>query len=565
MRSSEEIMRRNTDLSRRTFLRLACGFLGTLVLLNCTKVRDILRIKGAQAGEESTASLPLSWKIRKAFWNGFTMIKYRGATPTPILVPVHREREVKLIPFKSYFPSIPITKVLVADHVPEDEAQPLKRLVIDLQLWLLSKYPTTQEGLPEVSQDPAQRLKAAYSGYRATLFPPPRLPSSFKIKNSAAMLGRLAVEGPFAGYLEKDEYGFHWDLSYLNDPQFTLHDGLERIGTRVEFSLDETSKSLHASAIETFRGRYKPNDRGWAHACKLALCGLSNDIAIVRHFNWVHLVNGSIVAVVTRNHLGANHPIRRLLWPHTYGTQYSNDMVTEVQMASSGDFAKVFSFTSEGLNALFETTYSKYRIETSHPALDAVQRGISNVGFETPSQDNCEELFEICLNHAHRYLGVYYPEDLALRSDAEVSRWLMELEMLIPNGVAVIGKGKSLKERVAELCASIIYLGSVQHETLGSSLWNYQLWTHIMPCRVYSDGRRESVDVYQQLLNSNFILQTSRTQIMEDFSYLAVDEKGKHLWKQFRAELGNLNQEMRRLPDQEWKIYPDILEANINT
>ena len=181
-----------------------------------------------------------------------------------------------------------------------------------------------------------------------------------------------------------------------------------------------------------------------------------------------------------------------------------------------------------------------------------------------PSQNNLETLFDTFLRHTSRYVESYYPEDQTIQSDAEVSGWLAEMHTLIPNGIGAIAKGKPIRQKVAELCASIIYLGSVQHEMLGSNLWNYQPWTHVIPFRVYSSGEREPVDVYQRLLNSNFILQTSRIPIMQDFTYLAVDEKGKELFKQFRAELEDLNQEMHQQRYVEWKIYPDILEANIN-
>ena len=35
------------------------------------------------------------------------------------------------------------------------------------------------------------------------------------------------------------------------------------------------------------------------------------------------------------------------------------------------------------------------------------------------------------------------------------------------------------------MLAGQLYLVTVQHEILGSFMWNYQLWTHRQPARIY--------------------------------------------------------------------------------
>lgn len=508
--------------------------------------------------------LPLSWKLRKALWNGFLGLKYKGAKPAYIPIPVQQDRKIKPIPIGDYYDSLKIDNVLVADHVPDDEAQPIKRLAVSFQIWLSNHYPQMQAGLPPVASDPQAKLNEAYSGKRSKLFPPPEIPETLKMKDSATMLGRLAVEGPFAGYLKKDGSGFTWDLTYLNNPEFELLGGTEKVGTLVEFQLDTDTRSLRAKAIQTATGKFVPDDDGWSDAVRLALCGLTNDISIVRHFNWVHLIGGSFFAIATRNQLGANHPLRRLLWPHVFRTQYSNDMITQLQLGPAGDFANMMTFSARGVSALLAASHGNFTIETAHPVLDAARRGIAGSGLDTPSQDNQQALFDIFLRHTQRYIDAYYPDDSTLEADVDVIGWLEETDRLLPNGTSAIVNGKPPKQAVAELCASLIYLGTVKHEVLGTNLWNYQLWTHIIPCRVYKDGQREPVDVYQRLLNANLNLNIYRAQLMRDFAYLAVDGTGRELFKTFHQELRELNDEMRDTPHALWKIYPDMLEANMN-
>jgi len=471
-------------------------------------------------------------------------------------------RPVKL---DSVYTSIPIDNIRVADHVPQDEASRLKRLAVSAQVKLTRWYPPMQKGLRPIHAEPERALADAYSKRRTRIYRAPRMPESLELDDPSVMLGTLAVEGPFSAYVEKAEKNrFQWDLRHLNDPNYTLHDGLESIGVRVMFDVDRESKSLRATEIRTADSTFKPNDTGWSRAARLALCAVSTDTTLVRHFNWLHLVACSAFAIATRNQLPHGHPLRRLLWPHMFRTQYSNDMIVEVLLSVGGDLENIFSFTAAGLASLYAGTCSRYHIITANPQRDAARRGIRNAGFSTPSQDNLEALFDVMLKHATRYVEAYYKNDKAVQGDVDVRFWLGEMDELFPNGIGTILGGKPTRNSLAEFCATLIHLVTVHHETLGTNLWDYQLWTHVIPCRVYDDEQRVPVDVYQRLVNANFNLNIHRAKLMRDFTYLAVDQNGKKLFQQFRNELEELNRRMRQVPEVPWQIYPDVLEANVN-
>ena len=166
--------------------------------------------------------------------------------------------------------------------------------------------------------------------------------------------------------------------------------------------------------------------------------------------------------------------------------------------------------------------------------------------------------------HALRYLKAYYPTDAALAGDRAVAAWTAELDRLVPNGVrAILGDTITL-ESTARLVAALIYLASVEHEILGTGLWNYQLWTHVQPVRVYRDGRREPLDVYQRLVNANFNLNVTRAPLLQDFGYLALDAAGAQAFGEFKQALEQLQGRIEAAPRAAWTIAPKILEANIN-
>lgn len=504
------------------------------------------------------------WALKRAFWNKLATTKFAANKPARIPVPRDDGRKLKAVSLASQFPGIPVRNVLVADHVPADEANRLNYYFYEFQVAMYTLLPATEEGLPPIDPDPHRALAEAYTPTHRKLFPAPVLPAEYE---GEVDLGLVAVRSPYACYLERaPEGGFRWDLSQLD--RYEHHRGLRSLGARVSFRVDEPGRRLEAVRIDCELGSCAPGDPDWPLAGKLALCAATTHLSLARHFNWVHLAAGGPFAIATRNQLPARHPLRRLLWPHMYGTQYSNQLVTKGQMAKGGDFETIFSLTHRGMCDLFEDSYGQYDITVLDPARDAERRGVLDAGFDTPVLANRAQLFDVMHAHARRYLSAYYDSDEQLRADEHFGAWLDELGALVPNGVrGQLGYEITL-EGAARLIAALIHLASVEHEALGTGLWNYQMWTHVQPVRVYRNGQREPVDVFQRLVNANFNLNVRRARLMHDFGYLALDRRGADCFRLFRHDLEQLQRRMEQEqgdePPAPWKIFPRILEANIN-
>ncbi len=247
-----------------------------------------------------------------------------------------------------------------------------------------------------------------------------------------------------------------------------------------------------------------------------------------------------------------------------FGTQYSNQLVTKGQMVQGGDFETIFSFTRNGMYKLFEDSYEQYDIKSLDPELDAELRGIKDAGFDTPALANRKAHFDVMYAHAVNYLQIYYTSDAELRADPTVAAWINALNEMVPNGIASLLGSSVTLDGLARLIAALIYMATVEHEILGTGLWNYQMWSHVQPVRVYKNGQREPIDVYQRLVNANFNLNVSRAQLLQDFSYLALDERGATAFRKFNSDLQELQTALAKEPFAYWKIYPKILEANIN-
>ena len=514
------------------------------------------------------------WFFRKWFW--IVLAWFKAFANKPLVIPMPMDGSsgadsgaplLVPVPLSQAIPGLPIDAVLAcnSDDIPPDERSGSKTGFYKFQVWLYSAYPPMQAGLPSIRPDPDRALSEAYTWLHRTQYGPPTLPAEYL---GSPDLGALAVRGPYACYTRRCADGlYEWDLQSLRD--FEHHEGLVQLGARVLFEVDVTQRVLRAVAIDCALGRCTPGDSSWELAKRLALCSATTHLSLVRHFNWVHLASGAHLAIATRNRLPAAHALMRLLWPYVYATQQSNDTVTRGQMLRGGDFETTFSFNFEGMCQLFDRSYGECNFAMNDPVADARARQVLEQGFDTPTEQNLAALFGVMLDHAREYLALYYPvaaqgrsiEDL--QSDTALKAWLDELNRLVPNGVGLRSDALSF-EGLARLVASVIYMASAQHELLGSFMWNYQLWTHRQPIRVYANGQPEPMDVYQRLVNANFNLNVRRRALIGDFGYLALDPQGSACLQRFSARLEELQQTMAREPWAVWKLYPRVLKVNIN-
>ncbi|MGO9033604.1 lipoxygenase family protein [Mycobacterium sp.] len=460
-------------------------------------------------------------------------------------------------------PYVEVHKVMVCPRaqVPRDERTPVPAKFYDFQVRLYSTALSPMlPGLPPISADPQVALKRAFNGLRRRLFHDPELPAEYL---GSPDLGSLAVRGPFACYTRRPRINapWEWDLRMLND--YEHHPGLVKIGSRVVFREDPVRHELQAYRIECALGKIEPTDPEWDQACKIALCAASTHLSLVRHFNWVHLAGGAQLAIATRNRLPTKHSLFRLLWPYIFGTMQSNDMVTRGQMAPGGDFETTFSFTFKGMCELFDDTYTQYQHSVNDPEKDGNSRYVRGVSFATPTQDNLKQLFDVMHQFVCDYLKIYYADTKALQNDANVMGWLDELNVLLPNGVDVNRKNVTW-DTFARMLAGQLYLVTVQHEILGSHMWNYQLWIHRQPARIYQDFRSEPLDVYQRLVNANYILNVHRRRLMHNFNDIALDDYARAAMLRFQGELLALQARMDSHPHAIWRLYPRELKVNIN-
>jgi arachidonate 15-lipoxygenase len=503
-------------------------------------------------------------RFRGGLWNALHRLKFRATKPLEVPVPTDERKPIRPVPLAEFYRRIPIADQEVANRSPKDEFERVVQMFCDFQAWLARVFSPMRDDLPTVDTDPYRALAAAYPVSYQRHYRPPARPLEYGGGIGRDFdLGAVAVASPYACYLTRAASGsYQWDLTSLD--QYECHAGVLSPAVLVEFTPDLSQRRLDASRIDCELGVCKPGDPDWDAAQRLAMCAVSTHVTLARHFNWLHLVCGGPLAIATDTLLPTDHPVRRLLRPHLYNTHFGNRIVTRVLLEPAGDFPAMFSFTHRGMCALFESTAPDFDIRLINPDVDAVLRDIANAPFELPAHDNRRVLMSVMRNHVLRYLAIYYASDEAIRMDEPLARWLEQASTLLHNGVTELTGSPVTLAGAAEFLSTIIYLTTVEHEIVDSNIWDYQLWSDVQPVRMYRSGRREPIDVYQRLVNYNFVLNVSRTPLMSDFSSLALDPPGAEAFRVFRNDLEQLQRTMNEQRPAVWRIEPRVLEANMN-
>lgn len=511
------------------------------------------------------SNLPLSWRVRKSIWNRIITTKFGFEKPIPIMAPPEVSDKIGLRPFSERYPDIPTEHIQVAAKIPGDEKTTGKLIGVRGQENFNSLYGAMQDGLPEIPADGRAAQQAALTKGHLKYMDMPLRPKAFD-GDGLPDLGVMAVESPYALFLEKDKDGsLVWDLAFMS--KYEVHPGLRKLGAHVTFTLSDDETTLSATKITCDLGTLTPKDTNWEAAVAMALCSATTFYSVGLHLIQVHYCMTDKLALATRNNLPTSHPLFRLLWPHFVGTQNGNDLATYIQIAPNGDFVNMYAVTPKGLAEMMDDAYIRYRASSMNPMDDWKARGLDGSPVKQPVYTNMTELWEVLKAHPDRYIAHYYKTDKALAEDPAVQAWVQDLEDTVPNGVKTyFPKGiKSIKRStVAHFIAAFMHLGIGLHGILGNTLWHYNTWPHKNPLRLYKNGQRIPVDVYQRIVNQIFVINVRRAPLLGDYSAIALDADGVALFRQFQQECEALQTTYPAKPEFPWRQEPEDLQISMN-
>jgi hypothetical protein len=114
------------------------------------------------------------------------------------------------------------------------------------------------------------------------------------------------------------------------------------------------------------------------------------------------------------------------------------------------------------------------------------------------------------------------------------------------------------KAGLVDLCTVIIYSAVIGHDE--NSLWDYAIY---MPTLVHHDGLPMTVGEIQCVSNFQFVICSAVSDLMNDFSYLALDPEGAAIMRKLQDDLAALQAEMESGDDRYWRVYPASLKSSV--
>ncbi len=272
---------------------------------------------------------------------------------------------------------------------------------------------------------------------------------------------------------------------------------------------------------------------------------MNEDLTTFRHNLSVHLVILTSFAIATTNKLPCTHPLRRLLHHCFHTVLIGNREVAELQFSGRLGFsARIFSHDHHGLTRMANDYLQRFDFWDFEPETQFARRGTAETPFAYPYRENVLRMWNAHRSYVEDYLDIYYAEDAAVRADADIARWLAELNGLLPNGIKGPAEGPTV-DWLVRLCATLIHISTVEHDYLNNVAWNYSTLSWIVPTVVPLSGermdQRRAFDLIATIIGTwkpyNMLLTA-------DIPSLALDERARQVMQEWIDRLAQVQKDM---------------------
>ena len=171
------------------------------------------------------------------------------------------------------------------------------------------------------------------------------------------------------------------------------------------------------------RGRLTDHDE-WENAKFSFRCSLISLTTLREHLTMCHWIVSNRVHIASREELGAEHPVRRILSLFTFRSGAINFVSTVTLMQEDMLLHRASPFTAQGVLEAFEDTAARWRYQTFDQMEQA--KGLPK-GF-LPYMQDAKECWEAFHAFFAGYIGLYFPTEADVTDDREIQRYWQSLE-----------------------------------------------------------------------------------------------------------------------------------------
>ena len=200
-------------------------------------------------------------------------------------------------------------------------------------------------------------------------------------------------------------------------------DGFENYGATAYFDSNYKLTQIYYAAEKKNVTSKQPVD--WSHAKWVYKCSAISGVTLKDHLVGLHFMASNFLAAAEAEHLGAHHPIRRMLRPFTYGTVGINLGAIATLAVENGLLHRASAFTwsslQEGFKKSFDLnrftgTMSQY-LKGNNMFLDATSKTASK---NYPFGQDGLAFEKVVMEFVSKYVNLYYTTDQDIFDDREL-------------------------------------------------------------------------------------------------------------------------------------------------
>lgn len=204
---------------------------------------------------------------------------------------------------------------------------------------------------------------------------------------------------------------------------FPVRQAFERLGAVASFRRGQ-GDAWELTAIDWRHGDkvVKPGEPGWEHAKFAWRCSLITHMTVVHHLVWTHWIVANALASSSRETLGPDHPVRRLLQIVTYNTYSINHNSALSLFPEAGMLHRMSCFHYEQLQGVFAHAAETWSFKT-WPEVYAETQLPEGVKAKLPIFEDGLPLWQALCDFVAGYISAYYPGDAEVQADKELQEY----------------------------------------------------------------------------------------------------------------------------------------------
>ncbi len=477
------------------------------------------------------------WAKRKTMTELYKTLFQSGKGSGPKFTKLANDAQ-EIVTWKSL--GIPVPDVYTSSKIPQSEASLAKDFASFL-IYNLNKFlPLTSN--VQIPSKPDQLIKLIYPKQFSELFPAPEYPPILR-DNPNNLVGALALEGPFASYIQYNEQGYFIDMSHYED--YPVKEGLYRLGGKAFFEYDSEKGQMKTKYITYGNNKeYHLDTEGFQTVQRILLATLSTDCTFFRHLLHTHMITAGTFCAVNNKFLDYKHPLRAIMHPFQMQTLSVNDDSIRLLIGNEYQFVPVnFSYDLDILEKMFSD-----RVKDFHISDMDIQNSLEKRGFHKdilekikyPYAENTGKLWGIIEDFVSSYVGHFYgsgkyeSEEDFRKNEPEITAWYEALNSkYIPQGTDSYTGGLTRKS-LTKLITLFAYTASVEHRNVSGVTYNFLIWAQDLANSVQLNGKLQNIGTLQSAMNVLFATNIPTPTVIDDFSQLfALDDTSREIMQNF--------------------------------